>query len=206
MRIWERFNPRAPCGARPSRICWVRAASSFQPTRPLRGATSNVAVAAAAATISTHAPLAGRDLRRSVGLQGHILFQPTRPLRGATWSRSCRSRSIHHFNPRAPCGARQRHRHIELFAVEISTHAPLAGRDRGASEDARPTSDFNPRAPCGARRAILQGWAAAMRFQPTRPLRGATVSANGELYIWSISTHAPLAGRDQPYVGGLPLT
>ena len=34
-------------------------------------------------------------------------------------------------------------------------------------------------------------------FQPTRPLRGATAkNPNGELIYW-ISTHAPLAGRDE---------
>ena len=34
------------------------------------------------------------------------------------------------------------------------------------------------------------------RFQPTRPLRGATVSAGAHLADRLISTHAPLAGRD----------
>ena len=33
----------------------------FQPTRPLRGATGSRRHAASSATISTHAPLAGRD-------------------------------------------------------------------------------------------------------------------------------------------------
>ena len=56
----------------------------------------------------------------------------------------------------------------------ISTHAPLAGRD-----------------------VLL--WNIAPRegkFQPTRPLRGATVRAANRSPIGNISTHAPLAGRD----------
>ena len=38
-------------------------------------------------------------------------------------------------------------------------------------------------------------------FQPTRPLRGATVERPDDLERHLISTHAPLAGRDQLYVG-----
>ena len=56
--------------------------------------------------ISTHAPLAGRDLVDLHRLGYAISFQPTRPLRGAT------------------DGLAQL-----LHDVVISTHAPLAGRD-----------------------------------------------------------------------------
>ena len=37
-----------------------------------------------------------------------------------------------------------------------------------------------------------------MRFQPTRPLRGATGDAFTYSDFTKISTHAPLAGRDAP--------
>ena len=39
MRIRERFNPRAPCGARPMMTAAQLGMEPFQPTRPLRGAT-----------------------------------------------------------------------------------------------------------------------------------------------------------------------
>ena len=39
MRIRERFNPRAPCGARRRHGWTVIQFELFQPTRPLRGAT-----------------------------------------------------------------------------------------------------------------------------------------------------------------------
>ena len=57
-------------------------------------------------------------------------------------------------------------------------------------------TNFNPRAPCGARPKHLSTPQSTKRFQPTRPLRGATIRA-GDIYpnIY-ISTHAPLAGRD----------
>ena len=80
--------------------------------------------------ISIHAPLAGRD-----GLM--ILLMRAPP----------------HFNPRAPCGARQHERIRLINSMSISTHAPLAGRDE------LPYDSYSP-------------WS---EFQPTRPLRGATV-------------------------------
>ena len=39
MRIRERFNPRAPCGARLLYKLINTENNKFQPTRPLRGAT-----------------------------------------------------------------------------------------------------------------------------------------------------------------------
>ena len=61
MRIRERFNPRAPCGARQRAHQAERIGAGFQPTRPLRGATNNTALLESIDFISTHAPLAGRD-------------------------------------------------------------------------------------------------------------------------------------------------
>ena len=145
----------------------------FQPTRPLRGATNRIQDKAVDIYISTHAPLAGRDtLRRRDHRRGS------------------------NFNPRAPCGARRIFTHalqiIRIFqptrplrgatfvflhdvrCIDISTHAPLAGRDR---KDV----DFS------AYEAL---------FQPTRPLRGATPLTRRQYQLLSISTHAPLAGRD----------
>ena len=61
----------------------------------------------------------------------------------------------------------------------ISTHAPLAGRDRLLSRPAmRPLIYFNPRAPCGARRYLNLTVEYLSQFQPTRPLRGATEGGN----------------------------
>ena len=84
--------------------------------------------------ISTHAPLAGRDvLVVSIGIKV-FKFQPTRPLRGATES-------------------------VPALATSdflISTHAPLAGRDRGKGCTLLDSENFNPRAPCGARPIIVK--------------------------------------------------
>ncbi len=56
----------------------------FQPTPPLRGATSGDAVHAGEVEISTNAPLAGGDQTLSALGISPRQFQPTPPLRGAT--------------------------------------------------------------------------------------------------------------------------
>ena len=176
-RIRERFNPRAPCGARlpgvkkfgrgpyfnPRAPCGARRAvwggdrrvKEFQPTRPLRGATSATAAIAAR--------------RRE--------FQPTRPLRGATFYGLLVFRSGFHISTHAPLAGRDVDGGAGALGQNISTHAPLAGRDRvPADSQGRCTGIsthaplagrdnahkgcradqkyFNPRAPCGARPLI----------------------------------------------------
>ena len=110
----------------------------------------------------------------------------------------------------------------QASAQDISTHAPLAGRDRRSCSTSTPAcANFNPRAPCGARHPRRSAARRSSGFQPTRPLRGATGGAEGNLKTHSvfqptrplrgatgqrgggnvavlISTHAPLAGRDSP--------
>ena len=123
------FNPRAPCGAR--QFMWPPPAASnrFQSTRPLRGATRRVHNYLAVWLFQSTRPLRGATWGTSRWTAQSWLFQSTRPLRGATkvmetawaWEQI----SIHaplagrdqyhmsdddqlrHFNPRAPCGARQ---------------------------------------------------------------------------------------------------
>ena len=140
----------------------------------MRGATSSLLCTIGAVHISTHAPLAGRDFALPSAATSGRKFQPTRPLRGATFTIAPFSARCCHFNPRAPCGARPLCAKCKKTMLNISTHAPLAGRDflgdlnkragikfqptrplRGAtapwSENPSSSTDFNPRAPCGAR-------------------------------------------------------
>ena len=77
------FNPRAPCGARPSMRAISRHVWSFQSTRPVRGATAAGGLFPDIDHVSIHAPRAGRD---------------------ADAPRGCPRKTC--FNPRAPCGAR----------------------------------------------------------------------------------------------------
>ena len=126
---------------------------TFQPTRPLRGATPQPARSCRSSLISTHAPLAGRDGK----------------LCPAYWAGR-------DFNPRAPCGARHRGEHAAARVnVNFNPRAPCGARRACAGALLRAAQDFNPRAPCGARRkAITVREEMTSVFQPTRPLRGAT--------------------------------
>ena len=62
--------------------CWVT--STFQSTRPARGATVNDPIMCQNYAISIHAPREGRDFRTSRTWRFRALFQSTRPARGAT--------------------------------------------------------------------------------------------------------------------------
>ena len=101
----------------------------------------------------------------------------------------------------------------------ISIHAPRAGRDEQLSAPENAKNDFNPRAPCGARHGQASPDMFGIKFQSTRPVRGATPTSSKSSKTNStfqstrpvrgatvvhhalvpavfISIHAPRAGRD----------
>ena len=106
--IVSHFNPRSPCGERPA-WNWLRAGAGH---------------------ISIHAPRAGSDRSLRVAENAKSEFQSTLPVRGATYRRQgvdpvafisihapragsdpdspARPRAPFNFNPRSPCGERQR--------------------------------------------------------------------------------------------------
>ena len=61
MRIRERFNPRAPCGARLWVLFLLLSMRYFNPRAPCGARLKVKVVHSANNNISTHAPLAGRD-------------------------------------------------------------------------------------------------------------------------------------------------
>ena len=132
---------------------------------------------------------------------GFTIFQPTRPLRGATGGQGGILSLSPYFNPRAPCGARHDRHGGHGRGCGISTHAPLAGRDGIRQPFICVYVRFQPTRPL--RGATFKGEVILrhVEFQPTRPLRGATMLHLYALLYQRISTHAPLAGRDRH---GLP--
>ena len=145
--------------------------------------------------ISIHAPRAGRDPHGMTRTPRRRYFNPRAPC-GARPSASSPRTLRSHFNPRAPCGARQRSvfrlvavvefqstrpvrgaTDVQKFSkevVDISIHAPRAGRDPCPRTRASRGRYFNPRAPCGARRPARFLHRSSHTFQSTRPVRGAT--------------------------------
>ena len=102
------------------------------------------------------------------------------------------------FNPRSPCGER----HVQRWSIAVfdivSTHAPLAGSDRGFAQvvEGLAVSTHAPLA--GSDRIWLALTAFVLLFQPTLPLRGATCRSSTGSRTARVSTHAPLAGSDVP--------
>ena len=189
------FQPTRPLRGATLRCGPKSERTKFQPTRPLRGATKRISEPIHNSSISTHAPLAGRDGNAACSSALRADFNPRAPC-GARHIRHflffgmnnfnprapCGARHIRHFlffgmnnfNPRAPCGARRRESAAALASISISTHAPLAGRDSVVKFNDRFHVNFNPRAPCGARHDSYIIRYEMELFQPTRPLRGAT--------------------------------
>ncbi len=147
----ERFNPRAPRGAR----------------------LAQGGIVTGFGNVSIHAPHAGRDLLRRHFVPTHA-FQSTRPTRGATplrnAFRSGRSVSIH-----APHAGRDLGLCGGCARSSVSIHAPHAGRDARSPQSSSSSARFNPRAPRGARHSLPGETAADKEFQSTRPTRGATL-------------------------------
>ena len=79
-----------------------------------------------------------------------MLFQPTRPLRGAT-AYGLFTAAMAEISTHAPLAGRDRRFRRAAVHRAISTHAPLAGRDNRQTRKPLQIQDFNPRAPCGAR-------------------------------------------------------
>ncbi len=166
------FNPRAPRGARPSASQWSPMARMFQSTRPARGATFRRVSTRIHASVSIHAPRAGRDGAESAAKRSRSRFQSTRPARGATFASRC-------------CGP----------GGAVSIHAPRAGRDEIAKKAAQYLM-VSIHAPRAGRDAAGHLDSTTVGFQSTRPVRGATAGRPGDLVGSGVSIHAPRAGRD----------
>ena len=142
------FNPRAPCGARRQSGQRRRRIPQFQPTRPLRGATLNSQRSKRASSFQPTRPLRGATVEPIFGASPEYDFNPRAPCGARRCFIGCQS-VIRYFNPRAPCGARL-HALDDLLRVNISTHAPLAGRDDKRKREQR-KADISTHAPLAGR-------------------------------------------------------
>ena len=100
------------------------------------------------------------------------------------------------FNPRAPCGARRRLFVTALILVDVSIHAPRAGRDLPKHNVSLPHHVFQSTRPVRGATLLEDVLPRHERFQSTRPVRGATVVTRRVLVVIGVSIHAPRAGRD----------
>ena len=86
---------------------------------------------------------------------------------------------------------------LTVSKPQISTHTPLARRDLLIAIFTKKAWNFYSHASCEARQNLLIGKSKSMRFLLTRLLRGATILSSFCLLSNQISTHTPLARRDE---------
>ena len=126
----QNFNPRTPCGVRLFLSIVIINNFSFQSTHPLRGATFLGQDVKLYGKISIHAPLAGCDSNSIMS-----------------------AHSLYNFNPRTPCGVRQKWQTMKKLLQRFQSTHPL----RGATYEKVRICNYQI-------------------FQSTHPLRGATPS------------------------------
>ena len=189
------FYSHASCEARREAVRVAGSDRGFLLTRLLRGATDDGYKRSNHLGISTHTPLARRDLSscfRSAALETFLL---TRLLRGATPAPVHQLSLVSNFYSHASCEARRiiptniRHCRISthtplarrddsfvnwMHDYGISTHTPLARRDDNAYRHGRPFHNFYSHASCEARQCIARKNFFVIKFLLTRLLRGAT--------------------------------
>ena len=104
-RLPRYFNPRSPCGERPSRLAFPDSGFKFQSTLPVWGATRDPEWSLQSAIFQSTLPVWGATRWSTSERKGHT-FQSTLPVWGAT--PQCRRDYPAHgdFNPRSPCGER----------------------------------------------------------------------------------------------------
>ena len=192
------FNPRAPRGARlrkggasygdiafqstrPARGATkaaraIRVDDLFQSTRPARGATYTHRRYLIDLIVSIHAPRAGRDCPDHVAKARGTRFNPRAP-RGARPEDRFQDIAASKFQSTRPARGATACEMSRRARYRVSIHAPRAGRDGFGSWSRMPCA-VSIHAPRAGRdtKAGMSG-AVKLKFQSTRPARGATASA-----------------------------
>mgnify|MGYP000879715911 CR=1 FL=1 len=145
-RTMTGFNPRAPCGARLSKLYPYFVVSRVSIHAPRVGRDLLVCRnALLLCCFNPRAPCGARPMAFGSGM-GSTKFQSTRPVWGATAAEKKGD-----------------------AAETVSIHAPRVGRDSACSKRLMQSGSFNPRAPCGARRPPLQDCTHHRCFNPRAP-------------------------------------
>ena len=167
------FNPRTPCGVRPTSAALISQSRLFQSTHPLRGATLFLPHFSAWERFQSTHPLRGATTFFSVV---YIIgkFQSTHPLRGATYF-NCLEFEAERFQSTHPLRGATFRLCSTRFPKTISIHAPLAGCDISGSRP-RDAIDISIHAPLAGCDEV---------YKPQR------------IASQEISIHAPLAGCDK---------
>ena len=167
----------------------------FLLTRPSRGATSPALKTLQIPRISTHTPLAGRDIKP----QSHPGLKPyfySHAPRGARHGSGCHCSVYGNFYSHAPRGARQYSQEIRCGGWPFLLTRPSRGATQGSQYIRLGLYDFYSHAPRGARRGKACMKDRLSQISTHTPLAGRDVLRPAKMQPAKISTHTPLAGRD----------
>ena len=196
------FNPRAPCGARRGWTGTRWSTMTFQSTRPVRGATRSRWRQLIQFVISIHAPRAGRDERRSTTRHNQVISIHA-PRAGRDDSRLSAARGVLDFNPRAPCGARQKEVTQLIASVTFQSTRPVRGATANRNQHDCQETHFNPRAPCGARRLLHTCYISSNQYFNPRAPCGARLQRFSQcIFVLYFNPRAPCGARHGAFDGG----
>ena len=147
--------------------------TEFLLTRPMRGATTFIALPPFHRFISTHTPHAGRDMMKYSYLMVVLLFLLTRPMRGAT-----------------------RYSDLLLDVIGFLLTRPMRGATAAALTFKFRFADFYSHAPCGARPPLTADSRLLKLISTHTPHAGRDIVRVSRITMIYISTHTPHAGRD----------
>ena len=124
------------------------------------------------------------------------IFQSTLPVWGATRDERLDAAVVRDFNPRSPCGERQRRACVFHAVSIISIHAPRVGSDSNPTAMTAERAEFQSTLPVWGATFMPATSAAAALFQSTLPVWGATIRSVFNRVVSAISIHAPRVGSD----------
>ncbi len=191
----EDFNPRSPCGERRDGEQYEHIDFTISTHAPRAGSDLIAVFLSPPCYISTHAPRAGSDLI-AVFLSPPCYISTHAPRAGSDLMHRMLKMSKNDFNPRSPCGERLSSDGKAPIQLDFNPRSPC-GERRPILQQFGLMHNFNPRSPCGERLYAGRLSAEEPGFQPTLPVRGATVRFYSNLDSCTISTHAPRAGSDE---------
>ena len=198
-KVFMDFNPRTPCGVRPTPALWVAVSVDISIHAPLAGCDGATYLKDAPSMISIHAPLAGCD-NGDFNVSVHVGISIHAPLAGCDHVDFFALIDDFHFNPRTPCGVRRWRTPLPHLDYPYFNPRTPCGVRHNTTDTALRATNFNPRTPCGVRlSASLAKHISRTNFNPRTPC-----GVRQDVFAFRamrnrISIHAPLAGCDSKF-------
>ena len=147
------FQPTLPVRGATRWVVDGMTSELFQPTLPVRGATLVGLDRGCHHRISTHAPRAGSDGRKSPPGGRRCNFNPRSPCGERLSARFLSASTSCYFNPRSPCGERLDTRMVVTGYYQFQPTLPVRGATMVSVMPVMILFNFNPRSPCGERQS-----------------------------------------------------